>query len=96
MHEELATLLERVRLTFSNKIFNFQSFIILRWKKCEKLANEVTKMTNKGLGTCFSKKSEEIGHILAEILADRLLLLKCYDNKNFQVTRVLLCRGTFM
>ena len=32
---------------FINKISKFQSFIVLRWKKCVKLANEVIKVTNK-------------------------------------------------
>ena len=49
---------------FINKISKFQSFIVLGGLKCEKLANNVIKVTNKGPSTCFSKKSEEKGHII--------------------------------
>ena len=54
-----------------------QTFIVLGGLKCEKLANNVIKVTNKGLGTCFSKKVSKSDHFLA----DRLLLLKRYDIK---------------
>ena len=37
-----------------------QTFIVLGGLKCEKLANNVIKVTNKGLTTCYSKKSEQI------------------------------------
>ena len=59
---------------------NIQSFTVLGVLKCVKLANNVIKVTNKGPGTYFSKKSEEIGQILVKIIA-RLLLVKWYDNK---------------
>ena len=52
---------------FINKISEFQSFIVLGGFKCEKLANYVIQVTNKGLGTCFSKKSEQIGPFLVKI-----------------------------
>ena len=43
-----------------------QTFILLSGLKCEKLAKNVIKVTNKGPGTSFSEKIKEIGHFLAE------------------------------
>ena len=51
-----------------------QSFIVLGGLKYEKLANNVIIVTNKSPGTCFSKKSEEIGHILAQIIVLKSIL----------------------
>ena len=72
----LATLLEGAGYTF--KIFEceFQTFILLRWKKCVKLAKNVKKVINKGIGTCFSEKIVVFGHILAEISENVILLHK--------------------
>ena len=56
----------KIKISIKNQIF-----ILLWWKKCVKLAKHVIISDNECLGTCFSEKW----------LADRLLLLKCYDNK---------------
>ena len=47
---------------FINKISKIQSFIVLGGLKCEKLANNVIKVTNKGPGTCFYKKVKRSDH----------------------------------
>ena len=46
---------------------NSQTFTLLWWKKCVKLAKNVKKVINKGIGTCFSENIVVFGHILAEI-----------------------------
>ena len=58
----------KVSTTMNFKIsIKNQTFIVLGGLKCEKLANNVIKVTNKGLGTCFSKKSEQIRPFLVKI-----------------------------
>ena len=56
----LAILLERVRLTFSTNIPNFQSFNVFRWKKCVKLVNEVIIVINGVPTTYLWRKNEAI------------------------------------
>ena len=49
----LATLLLKGPVTFSLKIVNFNSFILLRWKKCVKLVKKVILVCIQPLGCCW-------------------------------------------
>ena len=72
----LATLLEGAGCFFNISKVNSQTFTLLWWKKCVKLAKNVKKVINKGIGTCFSEKIVVFGHILAEISENVILLHK--------------------
>ena len=52
-----------------------QSFIVFSGLKCEKLANNVIKVTNMGPSTCFSKKvKKSVISILKHLLIKRCKL----------------------
>ena len=55
----LATLLLKGPVTFSLKIVNFNSFILLWWKKCVKLVKKVILVINEVPTTYLWKKNEE-------------------------------------
>ena len=57
---------------FINKISNFQSFIVLRWKKCVKLANKVIIVINRVSTIYLWKKNEEKRPILSVFSENRL------------------------
>ena len=73
---QVATLLEGAGCFFNTSKVNSQTFTLLWWKKCVKLAKNVKKVINKGIGTCFSEKIVVFGHILAEISENVILLHK--------------------
>ena len=63
----LATLL-RCRLhRFHNIQSDFPNFFLFGGLKCEKLVKNVVKVTNKGSGTYFSERSEQIVPILVNL-----------------------------